>query len=67
MKVNEIQQLEVGMWIKTNTGLVAKVKSIDNRFPLRSENKFPIIYADDNKTCWSFDTIEQFGWNININ
>ena len=67
MKIEEIDNLKIGMWVKTNTGLIAKVRDINKMFPLASENKFPIIYTDDNKTCWSCDAIEQYGWNISIN
>jgi hypothetical protein len=67
MNIYEIEKLKVGMWVKSNNGLVAKVKYIDIRFPLVTEDKFPIIYTDDNKTCWSCDSIEQYGWNLSIN
>ena len=55
--MKNINDLKVGMWFKTNTGHVSKVKSIDKRFPLSSEYKqFAIIYSDDNKTCWDFNS-----------
>ena len=66
MNNNDIEKLKVGMWIKTNTGLVAKAKYIDMRFPIASNIKFPIIYTDDNKTCWSCDDIKEYGWNLTI-
>ena len=67
MNIEEIDKLQVGMWVKTKTGLIAKVKFIDFRFPLSSANKFPIIYTDDNKTCWSCDAIVKYDWDkINL-
>lgn len=56
MNVND---LKVGMTFKTTTGHISKIKSIDSRFPLDSEEKFPIIYSDDNKTCWGLDKVEE--------
>jgi hypothetical protein len=63
MNINDIDKLKDGMWVRTKTGLIAKVKFIDNRFPLAQSVKFPIIYTDDNKTCWSCDAIEEYGWD----
>lgn len=58
-----MEEIEVGMFFKTTTGAIHKVKSIDSRFPLGSIHKYPIVYADDNKTCWGLESIQEYSWD----
>jgi hypothetical protein len=66
MNVKDVYKLQVGMWFKTNTGLISRIKSINYSNPSYSQIKFPIIYSDDNKTCWDMESIVEYGWNVSI-
>lgn len=66
MKISDVNKLQVGMWFKTNTGLISRIKSIDCSHPICSTIKFPIIYSEDNKTCWDMESVVEYGWNVSL-
>jgi hypothetical protein len=62
---NNLSEVKPGMYCKTETDSIFKIKSISTQFPMESIDnvKFAIAYADDDRTCWGLDKIIECVWD----